>query len=568
MWFVSNLERLDAEMAALKVLSSEGWIDQAEWQVERESGTLRVKLDFRVGEKVYEAWLSYPHVFPWAPPQIVPRREGELWSGHQWGVGGELCLQIRSDNWSPLCTGADMVRSARSLLLTECASDEKGHRRTAPSAHVLSEGQQMLWQFRRLVVMPAFLNKLMEQPAGCRCRLAISFSENAMIYTPATLMLADGTEWADPSVPASFRGRAFTNGYAFPLATDDANASLAKRPDALTATELWSQFSVEPLTEDMVLFLALPEEVYCHYLDAKKDTVSKVGMLKQEYAARLSPSNAILASKRIGLIGAGSMGSKVAASIARAGARKFLVIDDDLLTDGNLVRHDLDWNSVGAHKAEAIKKRLELIAPGIDVQVLRMKLGGQTSTKLLLSALSNLGTCDLIVDASGSADGLNYAAAAAENYGIPMVWGSVFAGGYGGYIARSRPRVDPGPFAARTEISNWCANPEFPEPPAAAEIDYGAGKEGQPPMIADDADVSVIASHLAKFAIDLLVKPDSSSYPYSAYMIGLRAEWIFTEPFSTFPIPFTGGSSNTSSSLPLPVGEFGKIARQYMRIMS
>jgi hypothetical protein len=56
-------------------------------------------------------------------------------------------------------------------------------------------------------------------------------------------------------------------------------------------------------------------------------------------------------------------------------------------------------------------------------------------------------------------------------------------------------------------------------------------------MIADDADVSIISGHLARFAIDLLTKPQHSDYPSSVYMIGLRAEWIFCEPFSTFGIP-------------------------------
>ena len=40
-------------------------------------------------------------------------------------------------------------------------------------------------------------------------------------------------------------------------------------------------------------------------------------------------------------------------------------------------------------------------------------------------------------------------------------------------------------------------------------------------MIADDADVSVIAAHAARMGIDLLIPREPSAYPDSVYMIGL-----------------------------------------------
>jgi hypothetical protein len=49
-------------------------------------------------------------------------------------------------------------------------------------------------------------------------------------------------------------------------------------------------------------------------------------------------------------------------------------------------------------------------------------------------------------------------------------------------------------------------------------------------MIADDADVSVISAHLARMSLDTLRPFEESDYPYSAYLIGLRKEWIFQAP--------------------------------------
>mgnify|MGYP003592196892 FL=1 len=79
-------------------------------------------------------------------------------------------------------------------------------------------------------------------------------------------------------------------------------------------------------------------------------------------------------------------------------------------------------------------------------------------------------------------------------------------------------------------------NPEFPKPPKDSDIDYGVEPDDQPSMVADDADVSVVAAHLARLALDALLAAEESDYPFSAYVIGLRAEWIFTGPFQTFPI--------------------------------
>ena len=55
-------------------------------------------------------------------------------------------------------------------------------------------------------------------------------------------------------------------------------------------------------------------------------------------------------------------------------------------------------------------------------------------------------------------------------------------------------------------------------------------------MIADDADVSVIAAHAARMGIDLLIPREPSAYPDSVYMIGLSKHGIFNSAFETYPI--------------------------------
>ena len=117
-----------------------------------------------------------------------------------------------------------------------------------------------------------------------------------------------------------------------------------------------------------------------------------------------------------------------------------------------------------------------------------------------------------------------------------MVWGRVFGGGYGGYIARSRPGIETQPQDVQHEIYTWMTEPDKPKPPQDSGIDYGVEPDDQPAMVADDADVSVISAHLARMALDTLRSPEQSDYPYSAYVIGLRKEWIFQQPFEVHPL--------------------------------
>ena len=99
----------------------------------------------------------------------------------------------------------------------------------------------------------------------------------------------------------------------------------------------------------------------------------------------------------------------------------------------------------------------------------------------------------------------------------------------------------------RHEIWEWMTDPAQPKPPEDSNLDYGAEVDDQAPMVADDADVSVISAHLARMALDMLRPVDASDYPYSVYLIGLRAEWIFEMPFQTFPLLLKGAAPATAN---------------------
>jgi hypothetical protein len=115
----------------------------------------------------------------------------------------------------------------------------------------------------------------------------------------------------------------------------------------------------------------------------------------------------------------------------------------------------------------------------------------------------------------------------------PMVWLEVFAGGIGGMVARHIPGIDEKPQVMRNAYNNWCANQAVPWIGEAAG-DYAVQISDKRVLVADDADVSVIAAHATRMAVDALLR--GGGFPHSMYVVSLRAGWIFEQPFEAHPI--------------------------------
>ena len=534
-WFERRPRRLRHEREVLESLGQEGWVKSVDWVIDAHAGTAHVEIDFEAGEQIRQARLEYPFIYPSAPPRLVPRKPGQRWSTHQWGTG-ELCLQVRADTWLKSLDGADVLRSARHLLDTEGTVDEFGRPGEVPSEHRFTEGQLLRWEYARLVLSDELLAEVQRRGPGVWVLdLRTNFFDNSCVSLGVGISGSpEHDTWADPTIPSSVgRGLNGVGRIAIIERGDPRFQALTSRD--MPCDERWAAFSSIPFDGYGIVVGLLDGHVIAKFLGTDNYTkdIIKILMDKQQ---RSPTRNAVLVGRRVAILGCGSMGSKVATSLARIGVSNFYLVDSDVLKVGNLVRNELDWGEVGAHKADALALRLKRINAQVTVDRWVNQLGGQTSVDALMVCLTMLKTCDLIVETTGSGQGFVYASSVSEDAGVPMVWGRVFGGGFGGYIARSRPGIEASPLDVRNSIYQWFQTPGFPEPPADTGIDYAAGHDDQTPMIADDADVSVISSHLTHFAADALRGPANSDYPHSVYVIGLRKEWIFEQPFDTRPI--------------------------------
>ncbi len=529
-WYFENPQRFRQEREALdRLASGSAWLIPGEWRMDV---SFRVAWDANIiiSDRTYPVTIQYPNHFPHSPPLVLPRESEERWSSHQYGAGGELCLEFGPDNWHPDLTGAEMIESAHRLLEGETHSH--GPMPVVQSRHATTLGQNLRGRRLRLLVTRDFRDIIATLPeqTPVEGKLIGMYHEESVVFAVTSLALPDGTEWIDNTIPQPIKYETYERQMVlvrWPLSLDVPSAQAAKDlRNAINAPEA-------RMREAPYLFIARGETIYGHRLWDEDDTISEISVIPpQPVAARLDEMHSCLGSRRVAVIGCGSLGSKIAVILARCGVGNFLLVDADVMLPDNLVRHDVDWRDIGTHKAAAVARKIRLVNPGAECQTRRDFIGGQESSGSIETLIGTLAECDLIVDATADAHAFGYLCAAASAGSKPVVWAQVFGGGFGGLVARHRPLLEPGPASMRRAIEQWCTDQGMPIARAANYETRDAG----PPLIADDADVTVIAAHASRLTIDTLMQRTPSMFPYSAYMIGLAQGWIFDQPFDTRPI--------------------------------
>lgn len=79
-------------------------------------------------------------------------------------------------------------------------------------------------------------------------------------------------------------------------------------------------------------------------------------------------------SIRIGIAGAGGLGSNCAANLVRCGFSRFTLVDDDVVEWSNLNRQFFFGHQVGQAKVDALSHNLRAINPDIDIAAVVKKI--------------------------------------------------------------------------------------------------------------------------------------------------------------------------------------------------
>lgn len=99
-----------------------------------------------------------------------------------------------------------------------------------------------------------------------------------------------------------------------------------------------------------------------------------------------------LRAARIGVAGAGGLGSNIAVMLARSGVGELVIVDFDVVDESNLNRQHYFRRDLGRPKVEALADQLETIGSGTRVQTHGIRVTAGNARELF-------GGCDVVCEA-------------------------------------------------------------------------------------------------------------------------------------------------------------------------
>lgn len=504
LWYVKNPKRfLDEFQSVNLLLESESKILSGKWKIENETLIFTCKL--RIKDDYFPIKMEYPFFFPYSPiivKQNHADRSVKSWSSHQY-LSGTLCLEYGPDNWGSSTTGEMILKSTIKLLETE----SKGE--IVDSREQFSLGQITRNKDHRLVVKDEFIDNLKSE---CEFFVTKFTVDKISVYHPILFV----------SPKPSILEHPFTS-YKLDLVKgvfSEENLGKGSYQELLEKNTAKELFFLSRTKGELTAELIQSES------DKKEMSAEPVAIIRLSDEKNRNPyQKEELKKKKVAIIGLGSLGSKIADSLARIGINEFILIDDDVFIDKNIQRHVLVHDSIGFLKVEAVKNHLRKINPNIIVEEERTALGLMESSSYYDSILKKIRSCDLVIDATANSQCFTILANLTGISKVPFLWGEIYAGGLGGYIAQSNNTNDGGALFINQVYEDYTY--ENPRERGDSVSDYSESV-GNTIYIASDADVSIIAYWMVQFSLNILLI--KNRFPKPVYLLGFKKEWVFSYP--------------------------------------
>jgi sulfur-carrier protein adenylyltransferase/sulfurtransferase len=505
----------DGALAALR--DTEGLIITYRW-IREGNGEARVRATLDLaGEKSLDLEVRFPAHYPEGCPSVRPVPYASL-SSHQFGGEGVLCLEFGPDNWHPHYNAADMLRSAWRLVAKEIISTVKPVE--IPSRHVRTLAERVRHATGVVLRTPDFEERAKRAAEATDFEYAWSGTYPIRI-TPTAI--PKGQALGD--APPAFRNQTHHTGPVVQLEAATPTV-VPSEPDAFVAFVAEHGHRELAADESVVLLRRSEGEMRC-YLRLGKEVHRLADVpLETSSASRTADDvRAALSTLKVGIVGLGSLGSKIALTLTRSGVRRWVLVDGDVLLGPNLCRYPSTFASVGSMKVEVIKDALRDITPTEpEITTYTLDVASATNPELHAEILKELASADILIDATANPEVFGVLAMLASDHRRPLVWGEVFGGGLGGLVASAHPEHGPCPRCVRAGF--LAAGSEWPPAPGADVADPYGGGPGTP-LIATDADVTSIAASVATRSIDLA---RGETAPPAVSLYGFRRGWIFQSP--------------------------------------
>ena len=129
----------------------------------------------------------------------------------------------------------------------------------------------------------------------------------------------------------------------------------------------------------------------------------------------------ILECAKIGVAGLGGLGSNVLCHLVRAGVRRFVASDFDVVSESNLNRQFFFAEQIGRKKTEALAENLRRIDPDLELDFRDISLTAENIPEVFAG-------CDVVVEAFDKAEAKTMLIGALAKRDVPIVAASGLAG--------------------------------------------------------------------------------------------------------------------------------------------
>jgi molybdopterin/thiamine biosynthesis adenylyltransferase len=213
----------------------------------------------------------------------------------------------------------------------------------------------------------------------------------------------------------------------------------------------------------------------------------------------------VLKDKTVLCIGLGTGGAFVAVELAKCGVGRFLLVDRDRLSVGNVVRHPGGMSQVGRSKVNVLRDLIldKNAKAHVEVHAIEANFDNRDVIAGLVNA-AEIVICG--TDNRQSKLLINELCVADD---IPAIYGGAFRRAYGGQVLRVRPKHSPCQQCFVAALPDEAADVEISTASDAGEIAYSDRPVAVEPGLS--LDVLPIANMVAKLALLELLADKSST---------------------------------------------------------
>jgi len=213
----------------------------------------------------------------------------------------------------------------------------------------------------------------------------------------------------------------------------------------------------------------------------------------------------VLDDRSVLCIGLGTGGAHAAIELAKCGAGRFMLVDRDRLTVGNVVRHPGGISQVGRFKVNVVRDLIHEKNPDAQVSTYPVELTYENH-----EAIKQLvAQADVVICGTDNRPSKLLINQMCIEAGVVAVYGGAFRRAYGGQILRVRPKQSPCHECFVTAMPDEASDVEISSASDANDIAYSDQSVAVEPGLS--LDVLPIANMLTKLALlELLADKQTS----------------------------------------------------------